>query len=109
MIPIRFVFGLFVLLLFAADFNLCAQTTVGKQGNEWVLLVDGQPFDVKGVTFGYNEDVDNYDVYFQELKFLGVNSIRTWGTHENTPQLLDAAERDGIKVMLGNRILSLQR
>jgi hypothetical protein len=101
MITSRFITCLFVLLLLAADFNLSAQTTVVKQGDGWVLRVDGEPFDVKGVTFGYDEDVENYDVYFQELKFLGVNSIRTWGTHENTPQLLDAAERHGIKVMLG--------
>jgi beta-galactosidase/beta-glucuronidase len=85
----------------AASFHLSAQTTVEKQGNKWTLRVDGAPFDVKGVTFGYDEDVQNYDAYFQDLKFLGVNTIRTWGTGVHTPELLDAADKYGIKVMLG--------
>ena len=77
-----------------------AQTSVKKVNDRWVLLVDQKPFDIKGVTFGYN-DAENYDSYFKDLKFLGVNTIRTWGTDENTPKLLDAAEKYGIKVMVG--------
>lgn len=92
---------LLFLLLLAVSFHLSAQTTVEKQGNKWTLRVDGTPFDVKGVTFGYDEDVQNYDAYFQDLKFLGVNTIRTWGTGAHTPELLDAADKYGIKVMLG--------
>ena len=78
-----------------------SQTTVEKIDNNWMLKVDGQPFAVKGATFGYDKDVDNYDTYFKDLQFLGVNTVRTWATGENTPQLLDAAERHGIKVMVG--------
>jgi len=78
-----------------------SQTTVEKENNHWVLKVNGEPFDVKGATFGYDKDVGNYDNYFKELKFLGVNTIRTWATGKNTPQLLDAAQRHDIKVMVG--------
>lgn len=75
-----------------------AQTSIEKVGEEWQLFVDKKPLDIKGATFGYSH---NYDTYFQELQFLGVNSIRTWGVDENTPLLLDAAHKHGIKVMLG--------
>ena len=78
-----------------------SQTLIKKEGEQWQLAVDGNPFEIKGVTFGYDHDVENYDAYFQELKFLGVNSIRTWGTSSNTPKLLDTAHKYGIKVMLG--------
>lgn len=78
-----------------------AQTTVEKIGENWTLLVEGKPFSVKGATFGYDEKVGEYDRYLEELAFLGVNTIRTWGTNEHTGELLDAAENHGIKVMVG--------
>ncbi|BAO76862.1 glycoside hydrolase family 2 TIM barrel-domain containing protein [Winogradskyella sp. PG-2] len=91
-------YTIFALLI---SFNLYSQTTVEKDSSGWNLLVDGKPFKVKGATFGYDKDVENYDVYFKDLKFLGVNTIRTWATGDNTPQLLDAAQANGIKVMVG--------
>ncbi|NND10615.1 MAG: hypothetical protein HKN96_05360 [Flavobacteriaceae bacterium] len=78
-----------------------AQTTVEKIGGQWHLLIDGKPFDIKGATFGYNDDVENYDSYFKDLRSIGVNTIRTWGTDKNTTALLDSAHKYGIKVMLG--------
>ncbi|MEN0004447.1 MAG: glycoside hydrolase family 2 TIM barrel-domain containing protein [Bacteroidota bacterium] len=81
--------------------SLLAQTTIEKTDDAWTLLVDGEPFDIKGATFGYDKDTSNYDAYFKELNFLGVNTIRTWATGQHTPQLLDAAQRHGIKVMMG--------
>lgn len=81
--------------------NVNAQTTVENRNGNWTFLVEGKPFAVKGVTFGYDKDVINYDKYFQELKFLGVSTIRTWGTSDNTMKLLDAANTHGIKVMVG--------
>ncbi|MEL7249197.1 MAG: glycoside hydrolase family 2 TIM barrel-domain containing protein [Bacteroidota bacterium] len=81
--------------------DIAAQTTVEKAGEDWVLMVDGAPFDVKGVTFGYDNDAANYDKYFTDLQFLGVNTIRVWGTNENTAALLDAAQAHDIKVMVG--------
>ncbi|MCO6490392.1 MAG: hypothetical protein J5I98_18400 [Phaeodactylibacter sp.] len=90
-----------LLSLSAAALPLAAQTTTEKTDNGWRLIADGQPFEVKGATFGYGEDVDNYDAHFQDLQSLGVNTIRTWGTDEFTGQLLDAAHRHGMKVMVG--------
>ncbi len=80
---------------------LNAQTTIQKTENSWQLLVAGKPFDVKGVTFGYDKDIDNYDTYFKDLNFLGVNAIRTWATGDNMPQLLASAHKHNIKVMVG--------
>ncbi|MDT7830830.1 glycoside hydrolase family 2 TIM barrel-domain containing protein [Flavobacteriaceae bacterium S356] len=81
--------------------GLFSQTAVKKTDKGWHLLVDGQPFDVKGATFGYENDVENYDTYFKDLQFLGVNTIRTWATGKNAKKLLDAAHAHGIKVMMG--------
>jgi len=89
------------ILLILNGFRLSAQTSIEKHGNEWMLMVDSQQLEIKGATFGFDTDVKNYDHYFEELAFLGVNTIRTWGTDENTNRLLDAAHRHGIKVMLG--------
>ena len=96
-------FKLFFTLLFVCIFNfsLLAQTTIKKIENDWTLLVDEKPFEIKGVTFGHDKDVENYDTYFQDLKFLGVNSIRLWATNQNTRQLLDSAHKYDIKVMVG--------
>lgn len=88
----------FALLISCMGFS---QTTVEKDSLGWNLLVEGKPFEVKGATFGYDKDIENYDTYFKDLQFLGVNTIRTWATGDNTPQLLDAAEKHGIKVMVG--------
>ncbi len=81
--------------------HILAQTTIQKKNNRWQLLVDGKPFAVKGATFGYDKDVENYNTHFKDLQFLGVNTIRTWATGKNTKQLLDAAQAHGIKVMMG--------
>ena len=90
--------ALFICLL---TLNLKAQTTVEKAENgAWTFIVEGKPLKVKGVTFGYDKEIENYARYFQDLQFLGVNTIRTWATGENTPQLLDAAHKHGIRVMV---------
>jgi hypothetical protein len=93
---------LIVIIFLSCNTNLVlAQTTVHKINNNWTLTVDGSPFEIKGATFGYSKDVDQYDTYFQDLKFLGVNTIRLWATNENSGKLLDAAHAHGIKVMVG--------
>lgn len=90
-----------LILLGLVIFPVAAQTTVQKTEDSWQLIVDGNPYEVKGVTFGYDDDAAVYDDYFKELQSLGVNTIRTWATGENTPQLLDAARRHQIKVLVG--------
>jgi Glycosyl hydrolases family 2, TIM barrel domain len=91
----------FVFICLLMSMITYSQTTVEKANDKWVLKVNGEPFIVKGMTFGYDADVDNYDSYFKDLKSLGVNTIRTWATGENTPALLDAAHAHGMKVMVG--------
>lgn len=89
-----------IIFLFCFYFSF-TQTTVEKTNDQWHLMVNGEQFNVKGATFGYVDNIDNYDTYFKDLKFLGVNTIRTWATGKNTKQLLDVAEANGIKVMMG--------
>lgn len=93
----------FFFFLFTAVLSIHtkAQITVKQNNEKWSFFVNEKPFEIKGVTFGYNKDVKNYDYYFKELRYLGVNTIRTWNTDENTIKLLDSANKYGIKVMLG--------
>jgi hypothetical protein len=91
----------YIIFVFLVSYYSFSQTTIEKTTLGWSLLVDGSPFKIKGATFGYAKEVENYEAYFKDLKFLGVNTIRTWSTDENTPQLLNAADKYGIKVMLG--------
>lgn len=81
--------------------NIQAQTTIKQINGKWTFLIEGKSFEVKGATFGYDKDVNNYEKHFQELNNLGVNTIRTWGTGEHTRKLLDVAHKYNIKVMLG--------
>ncbi|WP_179018982.1 glycoside hydrolase family 2 TIM barrel-domain containing protein [Winogradskyella forsetii] len=91
----------YLIFMFLITFNSYSQTVVKKDKEGWSLLVNEKPFIIKGVTFGYDNDIENYDTYFKDLKFLGVNTIRTWATGENSLKLLDAANKHGLKVMLG--------
>ncbi|ANZ39913.1 coagulation factor 5/8 type domain protein [Lentzea guizhouensis] len=70
----------------------------GSQGN-WRLLVDGQPWTVKGLTWG--PPAADAARYMPELKSMGVNTLRTWGTDASTRPLLDAAAANGLRVMNG--------
>lgn len=56
------------------------------------LLVNGNPFVIKGVGGSHHFDV---------LAASGGNATRTWGVGEETPALLDEAHRHGIMVSLG--------
>lgn len=82
-------------------FHCNAQVKVEKIDSAWTLLVEGKPFNVNGVTFGYDNNVDNFDTYFKDLQFLGVNTIRLWATNDNTMKLLDAAQKYNMKVLVG--------
>ncbi|MFN3402788.1 MAG: glycoside hydrolase family 2 TIM barrel-domain containing protein [Cytophagaceae bacterium] len=78
-----------------------SKTTVKKEGNGWKLYVDEKAFDVRGVTFHGDWNKKTIGQYLKELQFLGVNTIRTWGTNDETKVLLDSAHAYGIKVMVG--------
>ena len=83
--PIRVVLPLLILLLAAA---LPARADVRVEGTR--LLVDGKPFQAHGVAGWGNLDM---------LHGLGVTTIRTYG--DNGEDVLDAAQRLGLKVILG--------
>ena len=55
---------IFFLLISIYIGRIHAQTTAEKVGENWQLLIDGEPYEIKGATFGYDEDIDNYDTYF---------------------------------------------
>ncbi len=100
--PRRQLANLRILLFFLFLGNLAnSQINLENTNDSWRLLVDGQPFDIKGATFGYVDDVASYDRHFQELQYLGVNTIRLWGTDKNTWKLLNSAHKYNIKVMVG--------
>ncbi|WP_053175733.1 discoidin domain-containing protein [Nonomuraea sp. SBT364] len=72
----------------------------GSRG-DWRLTVDGEPYLVKGLTYGPPQAAA--DGYMRDLKAMGVNTIRTWGVDDiHTPALLDTAARHGIRVIVGH-------
>ncbi|BBA98439.1 putative secreted protein [Actinacidiphila reveromycinica] len=70
----------------------------GAQG-DWQLTVDGAPYEVKGLTWGPAATDAAKDL--PDLKRMGVNTVRTWGTDATSAPLLDAAAANGIKVIAG--------
>ncbi|MFJ8095975.1 discoidin domain-containing protein [Streptomyces griseofuscus] len=70
----------------------------GTQGN-WRLTVGGQPYTVKGDTWG--PAVSDAPTYLPGVKAMGANTIRTWGTDGSSKTLLDAAAANGIRVING--------
>ncbi|MER5813221.1 discoidin domain-containing protein [Streptomyces sp. NPDC002033] len=70
----------------------------GGQGN-WQLSVDGSPYTVKGVTWGPSPA--DAARLLPDVKSLGANTIRTWGTDGTSRQLFDAAAANGVKVVAG--------
>ncbi|MFE5908566.1 discoidin domain-containing protein [Streptomyces wedmorensis] len=75
-----------------------AVRVTGTQG-AWQLTVGGQPYTVKGLTWG--PSVADAPKYLPDVKSMGVNTIRTWGTDGSTKPLLDAAAAQGVKVVNG--------
>jgi hypothetical protein len=70
----------------------------GGQGN-WGLSVNGAPYQIKGVTFGPSSATAL--AHMPDLKSMGVNTVRTWGTDGTSAPLLDAAAAYGVKVING--------
>ncbi|MFJ2248296.1 discoidin domain-containing protein [Streptomyces sp. NPDC087862] len=70
----------------------------GTQGN-WQLTVDDRPYTVKGLTWG--PSIADAPKYLPDVKSMGVNTIRTWGTDGSTEPLLDSAAAQGIRVING--------
>lgn len=70
----------------------------GSQG-DWTLTVDGSPYTVKGLTWG--PPIGEAASRMPDLRTMGVNTVRTWGTDGSTRPLLDAAAANGIRVING--------
>lgn len=68
-------------------------------GEGWRLEVDGDPFTVRGLTWG--PDFSTADHYMSGLVDMGANTTRTWGTGPETATLLDSAASHGIRVIMG--------
>ncbi|MGW3569400.1 discoidin domain-containing protein [Streptomyces sp. NPDC000941] len=66
---------------------------------DWRLTVDGQPYQIKGLTWG--PAIADADRYLPDLRSMGVNTIRTWGTDATSKPLFDSAAAHGIKVIAG--------
>ncbi|WP_369370844.1 discoidin domain-containing protein [Promicromonospora sp. Populi] len=71
---------------------------VGGNG-AWDLRVDGQPYTVRGFTWG--PAFSTADHYMPPLVEMGANTIRTWGTGADTRQLLDSAAAHDVRVVMG--------
>jgi len=61
------------------------------------IIVDGRVFKLRGVTYAKQP----LEADFRCMAEMGVNAVRTWGTNESTPALLDLAQKYGIKILLG--------
>ncbi|CAL9342216.1 discoidin domain-containing protein [Streptomyces sp. enrichment culture] len=75
-----------------------AVKVTGSQGN-WQLTVGGQPYTVKGLTWG--PAIADAPKHMPDVRSMGVNTVRTWGTDGGTKPLLDSAAAHGIKVVNG--------
>ena len=79
-------------IIFAAiSFAQTNIVTVKKTGEKWNLYVNDDPFYVLGA---------GGEKFMDEVVACGGNTIRTWGL-ENAQEVLDEAEKKGLKVMLG--------
>ncbi|MFD3657344.1 discoidin domain-containing protein [Streptomyces sp. NPDC058620] len=75
-----------------------AVRVAGSQGN-WQLTVGGAPYTVKGLTWG--PAIADAPKYLPDVRSMGVNTIRTWGTDAGTKPLLDSAAVNGLRVVNG--------
>jgi len=79
------------LLIACAAFTQPLNVKLAKQDGNWQMLVNGEPFYVKGAGGHVHQD---------KLIEIGGNTIRTWGI-DNAKEILDEAQRNGLKVMMG--------
>ncbi len=79
------------ILFSSSSFSQVNPVTVSQKDGQWTLYVNNEPFYIKGA--GGEKELD-------VLIECGGNTIRTWGV-ENAQEVLDAAQKKGLKVMLG--------
>ncbi|CAO0837970.1 hypothetical protein SMICM17S_06914 [Streptomyces microflavus] len=76
----------------------------GSQG-DWQLTVDGSPYTVKGLTWG--PSVADAGQYMPDVKSIGINTIRTWGT--DTTAEAPPGHRGGQRHQGDRRVLAAAR
>ena len=72
---------------------------VAGGNGSWQLTVNGQPYTVKGMTWG--PSADQAEHYMPTFVKLGANTLRTWGTGTDSKQLFDVAAKYGVRVVAG--------
>ena len=87
----RLILSFAIVLISFFSFSQVNPVTVSQEDGKWTLQVNGEPFYIKGAGGEKHLDV---------LLECGGNTIRTWGV-ENAQEVLDLAEKKGLKVMMG--------
>lgn len=72
----------------------------GAKG-QWGLIVNDQPFLLKGVGVGYFSGKQVSADYLKLAKDLGANTVRTWGSNHGTEKYLNKAQEYGLYVNAG--------
>lgn len=86
--------NLLLLLVFCQSSSVISQINrvkILQKNNAYSILVNNQPYKLFGAGGQSN---------LKDLKSIGGNTIRTWGT-ENAQEILDEAQKNGVMVMLG--------
>jgi hypothetical protein len=78
-----------------ADETGSIKVELEKTDAGWRLLRNGKPYEIRGAGGAINEGS------MKKLAEFGGNSTRTWGVDDNTPALLDAAQKNGLTVVTG--------
>ncbi|GEM_PF-2448321 len=73
---------------------------IAGEPGDWRLLVDGKPFELRGVGCARHLGRLNSD-YLKMAVELGANTVRTWGARHTGSDYLDAAQQRGIQVNAG--------
>lgn len=91
----KFVLKLLFIALFLSNFTIISaqvsKVKIKKTGSRFKVTVNKKTYIINGAGGQTN---------LEDLKNIGGNTIRTWGT-ENAQQILDEAQKNGIMVMMG--------
>jgi hypothetical protein len=93
------IFGLAVFISVVFQFKIYSQknnsitkSEIIKTENGYRLILNNEPFYIKGAGLGNGN--------IEDLAKHGANALRTWSTH-NAEEILDKAHENGLKVMMG--------
>ena len=98
-----------VCLLLTAGCRTSPLTAPPSQGNlvtihghkgQWELLLNGRPFELRGVGVGYAHGQNGAN-YLAMAREMGANTVRTWGTRQGTEAYLNLAHQLGLYVNAG--------